>query len=277
LKRLIVNADDFGLAGPVNLGIIKGHREGVVTSTSLLACGAAAEEAAALAKENPGLGVGVHLCLTLERTVLDPASLPTLTRDGRLPGSPFNFMRRFALGLIDKKEVEAELRAQVNKAFELGVRPTHLDGHQHVQMMPGVFPILMKLADEFGIPAVRFPVGPWRGRVGILRALEKSALETLSLMQAKRIKAHGLKRPDYFFGLPQTGILDMESLCDIISQLPEGTSEVMCHPGLRDDALAASLNWGRGWETELSAVTAESVRRCIRENRVELVNFSHLS
>ena len=111
MKRLIVNADDFGLSENVNLGIVSAHKEGIVTSTSLLSGCPAAGHAAELAKENPALGVGVHLCLTRETPVTNPSRLPTLTRSGRLHPGPFAFVTRFAFGLIKKEEVEAELRA----------------------------------------------------------------------------------------------------------------------------------------------------------------------
>lgn len=276
MRRLIVNADDFGMAEPVNLGIIKGHRDGIITSTSLLACGKWAEHAAGLAKENPGLGVGVHLCLTIEKPLLDPSKLPSLAPGGMLPSSPFQFMRRFAFGLIDKTEVEAELRAQVARTLELGVRPTHVDGHQHMHMMPGVLPIVIRIAIESGIKAIRFPVGPWVGRTGLSGAMEKVVLEGISTVQERCTGLSGLKRANNFFGLAQTGRLDSGSLRDIITQLPDGVSEVMCHPGLRDDALAERLGWGMGWETELKAVTDESVIRAVRDNQVELVNYSRL-
>ena len=276
MKRLIVNADDFGMAEPVNLGIVKGHREGIVTSASLLACGTRAEQAALLARENPTLGVGAHLCLTIERSVLAPSALPTLTDGGRLPASPFHLMSRLALGLIDKREIEAELRAQIERALALGITPTHIDGHQHVHMLPGVSPIALRLALEYHIPAIRLPVGPWTEKMGLGRSLEKFFLEHFALARKKQLDAARLKYPDYFFGLARTGRLGTKSLLGIIRRLPEGTSEVMCHPGIRDDALASGRGWGYGWETELRAVTDESVMCAIREDGVELVSFARL-
>jgi predicted glycoside hydrolase/deacetylase ChbG (UPF0249 family) len=274
LKRLIVNADDFGLAETVDLGIVKGHKEGIVTSTTLLACGPSVEHAAVLASENPGLGVGVHLCLTRERPVTDPRNIPTIVRDGAFLDNPFSFMARLLSSSINKTEVEAELRAQIEKALSLGIRPTHLDGHQHMHVMPGIFPIVAKLAVQYHIPAVRFPVGPWTGMTPVPRALEKFFLERLTLMQRKLMDSSSLKRPDWFFGLTHTGKLDSNSLCGIIGRLPNGTSELMCHPGMKNDPLVRETGWGHGWETELAALTDGLARERLEAQGVELVNYS---
>ncbi|HEX9860835.1 MAG TPA: ChbG/HpnK family deacetylase, partial [Nitrospirota bacterium] len=109
MKRLIVNADDFGMAGPVDLGIIRGHRDGIITSASLLAGGESAEHAASLARENPTLGVGAHLCLTGMIPVLDASKIPTITKDGRLLPGPLAVMSRLTFGLADRREIKAEL------------------------------------------------------------------------------------------------------------------------------------------------------------------------
>ncbi|MBI5189315.1 MAG: ChbG/HpnK family deacetylase [Nitrospirae bacterium] len=277
MRRLIVNADDFGMSVNVNEGIIKAHRDGIVTSTTILACGAAAEHAATLAKANPTLGVGLHLCLTgSERSVLDPTRIPSLTRDGLLLPSSFHFMLRMLTGRVDMSEVEAELRAQFFRALEFGIAPTHIDGHQHQHMMPGVLPIALNLARDFGITAIRYPAGPWVGRFGLARDMEKMFLEGFSRAHDARIREAGLRRPDAFFGLVQTGNLGVAALREILDNLPDGTSEVMCHPGIRDDALAEKMDWGRGWETELAAVTDPGIRALITDMGIELISYRDL-
>lgn len=270
MKRLIVNADDFGMAESVNIGIIRGHREGIVTSTSLLAGGAAAGHAATLAKENPALSVGIHLCLSAERPVTAPERIPSLARNGMLPSGPFDFMLRYTAGRISKNDIETELRAQIEKALSLGVTPSHFDGHQHLYMMPGVFPIAVKLAEEYGIKGVRYPVGPNVGIKSIARAGEKLFLEGFAVRQKRLIDESGLKRPDNFFGLPQTGRMDSAALTEIIENLPKGTSEIMCHPGLPNEVLARKINWGYGWEHELAAVTDKAVKARVNTEGIEL-------
>ena len=273
MKRLIVNADDFGMAESVNDGIIAAHRGGIVTSASFLACGEAAEHAARIAAENPSLDVGVHLCLTILPSALPPEKLPTLTRSEKFHASPFALMSRLAFGWVDKTEIESELRAQIEKALSLGVRPSHLDGHQHVHVMPGIFEVVARLAKEYGIGSVRYPVGPWAGRMSYGSTLEKLFLEGLAKSQRRVIKSYGLKCPDHFFGLAQTGRLGRRELLSIIKGLPEGTSEIMCHPGLKNKPLEKELRWGKGWERELSAVTDARVEELIEKRGIELVNF----
>jgi hopanoid biosynthesis associated protein HpnK len=274
LKRLIVNADDLGLAETVNDGIVKGHRDGIITSASLLACGGAAAHAAELAAKNPGLGVGIHLCLTLERPVSDPKTVPTLVKAGKFYPGPLPLMARLVSGKISTAEIEAEFRAQVEKALSLGVTPDHIDGHQHVHMMPGVFEAVLKLAREYGIRAVRYPVGPWVGRMGYARTLEKFLLESLAASCKKKLRALDIKITDHFFGLAQTGALGVKALSRIIDGLPDGTSEIMCHPGLGNAELAKRLNWGRGWDKELRAVTDKNIKALLKEKQVELINYS---
>lgn len=275
MRRLIVNADDFGLAESVNLGIIKAHREGIVTSTSLLAVGTGAEHAAALAKDNAPLGVGVHLCVTLEKPVSAPEKVPSLVgANGRLPGGPLAFAAGLFSGRIKARDIEAELRAQVERAFAFGITPTHIDGHQHLFMLGPVFEIAARLANEYGIKAVRYPVGPWDGLYSPSKTMEKFILEGMAKSQLRRLGESGLKRPDHFFGVPETGRLDAARLLRIIERLPEGTSEIMCHPGLVNPTLAKEINWGYGWKTELDAVTDGKVKKQVKAMDADLINFS---
>jgi hopanoid biosynthesis associated protein HpnK len=275
MKHLIINADDFGMAGAVNAGIIRGHREGIITSASLLAGGAAAEEAAALAKDNPGLGVGVHLCLTIEKAV--SFNLPGLAPDSILPPSPLAFMVKWLTGRISRDEVRRELKAQIDRAVFLGITPTHLDGHQHIHVMPGVFREVAALAREYGIKAVRCPVGPSSGlEKGFGKAVEKIILEGFARYGSGAVRANSLRHPDYFFGLAQTGSVDAGWLAKLVEGLPDGTSEIMCHPGIRDDNTARRLDWGHGWQGELDAVTDPRVKELIEGRGIRLVNFSQI-
>lgn len=276
MKRLIVNADDFGMAEPVDLGIVKAHREGIVRSASFLACGESARHAADLAGQNPELDVGVHLCLTRLEPVSDPSGLRTITRGGRFLDGPLPFMARLFFGAIDQREILVELRAQVERALELGIRPTHLDGHQHLHVMPGVFHIVAEIAKEFDITSVRFPVGPWTGRFSAASALEKWFLEALVGTQRRYLRRMGLKHPDRFLGLSMTGRLDADALKTLIASLPDGVSEIMCHPGLPDEVAAKRLGFGSGWERELSAVTDPGVRELVDEMGIELISYKSL-
>ncbi|MHB8173723.1 MAG: carbohydrate deacetylase [Nitrospirota bacterium] len=272
MKRLIVNADDFGMAESVNDGIMKGHKDGIITSASFMAGAMAAEHAAKLARDNPSLGIGVHLCLTLIKPVSDLANLPTLSPNGLLPGGPFALMARLLAGKIKKHEIEIELRAQMERAIALGIRPDHIDGHQHIHMMPGIFDVVLKLANEYNISAMRYPVGPQVGKTGLVRKFEKLSLEGFSKRNKSAIEDAGIKTPDYFFGLAETGALSRESLMNILNHLPDGTSELMCHPGLPSENYAED-NWGKGWGMELEAVTDGGIKEILEKQSINKIKF----
>ncbi|MBI4576892.1 MAG: ChbG/HpnK family deacetylase, partial [Planctomycetes bacterium] len=200
----------------------RAHREGVLTSASLVACGATAEGALALARRNPELGIGVHLTLVGERALLPHARLSHLTDgEGRLPRGHGEFARRFLTGGIPLAEVEAELEAQVGRVRDSGIRPTHLDGHQHLHLLPGVLGAVLRLARRHGIAALRLPLGPgdpwWRGR---LHASLGTRLA--GLLAARAVRRSGLVHPGRVLGIADTGRLDGERIRRLAEGIPEG-------------------------------------------------------
>src|SRR6201993_297793 len=156
VKNLIVNADDLGWTEGVNRGIVEAHRRGLVTSSSLLANGRAFESAVAAGQSNPQLGIGVHLNLSD-----GPPTAPAeevhglLNEGGHLEDGPESLLLRIASRSLAVEEVEREWDAQIQKVRSAGIEPTHLDGHKHVQMLPGLFEIALRLAKKHGIAAVR--------------------------------------------------------------------------------------------------------------------------
>jgi len=276
VKKLIVNADDLGLSENVDLGITRAHTDGIVTSATLLACGNSAAHGAALALENPSLGIGVHLCLTRERPVLDPARLRTITSGGRFYAGPGGLMTRLYLGMADRKEIKSEFTAQLERAVSLGIKPTHLDGHQHVHILPGVLPVTLSVAREFGITSVRYPVGPAVGPHGFGVRVEKFILETLAHSRKRYLNRMDMRHPGRLYGLAETGSLGGDTVEDVIRSLPDGVSELMCHPGMPDDRLAAATGWGYGWGRELDAVTLPGLRELAAKCEVELTNYANL-
>lgn len=242
MKRLIINADDFGLTRGVNAAVIRAHREGVLTSATLMAGGLAWQEAVELSRANPGLGVGVHLTLTALRPVLPPSQVPSLVdKDGR-------FRRQFwRAPLWNKEEVEKEWRAQIQRLMEAGLRPTHLDSHHHIHLWPGLADITLALAREFEISALRFisPLsfkimgeGGWQRRIA-LKSWAKAQEQTY--------------RPDTVVGLEAIAASAQE-LTQYLNGLPQGVHELFCHPGSPgDEELAgiSSLTEKRAAETEI--------------------------
>src|SRR5215471_16333750 len=156
MRNLIVNADDLGWTAGVNRGIADAHRHGIVTSTSLLANGSAFEDGVDTAKSLPRLGVGVHLNLSDGKPVAPRQEVKSLLNgSGNFEGGPEVLLVRLTTKSVDVKQVEKEWDAQIQKVRAAGIEPSHLDGHKHVQMLPGLFAIALRLAKKHGIEAVR--------------------------------------------------------------------------------------------------------------------------
>lgn len=162
MRRLVVNADDFGWSRSVNAGIVEAHRTGIVTRASLLATGAGFDDAVRLAKETPTLGLGVHLNFYRAATLLPRERVASLTGpDGRLLGSWKAIVGRLATGRFDRGELEAELRAQIERFLAAGLTPGHLDSEKHLHLWPSVFDTVVALAVDYGIPEVRVVTEPY--------------------------------------------------------------------------------------------------------------------
>jgi chitin disaccharide deacetylase len=287
-KRLIVNADDFGMTEGVNRGILESHRHGIVTSTTLLATGAAFESAVAAGREHPRLGIGVHLNLSEGRPVSPPAEIPSLVDpQGRLHLTPGKLCFAIITGRVRMAEIETELRAQITKAMNAGIIPTHVDGHMHVHVLPGVSKAVVKVAQEFHIPAVRCPVEPasaLRATKARNESLTKRRLISLAVSaNALRLRGlaenAGLAYPARFYGIFATGYLDTQAIAQILQFLPNTADpcELMCHPGYIDAALAdtgGDLQQQR--ETERAALTSPDTLRELSSNGISLVTYREL-
>jgi hopanoid biosynthesis associated protein HpnK len=271
-SRLIVNADDFGLTEAVNRGIALAYDEGIVTSTSLMACGGAFDHAVELARARAKLGVGVHLTLTQERPASDVASVKSLVgADGRFPIKVSTVVRRYVTGRIDLDEVRREFEAQFARVADAGLAVTHFDGHQHVHVLPGVLAVAREVGARFGIEAARCPCE--RIRWG-------SPLRVAQLWVLRRFVAAGdwsrLRHPDELLGFAYGGRIDKRNLEAVIDRITQtGTTELMCHPGEADDA-SPYRRWGYAWEAELAALTDPAVAGRIRGRGIELVSYRAL-
>jgi hopanoid biosynthesis associated protein HpnK len=291
MKRLIVNADDFGLTEGVNRAVIEGHVHGIITSTSLLANGVAFDSAVTMSKSYAQLGVGVHLNLTDGRPVSVPSEILSLLNSQKLfVSGAVRQAKRILTGRANLSEVEREFRSQIEKARAAGVRITHLDGHQHLHLLPPIVDIVINLAREFGIGAIRCsaerPVEVLqlmgRNRSSSAEVLKQfltgRALAVLSSNMRQRLCRAGLKCPDHFYGLTQTGFLDATAVQKILQHLSQGTSELMCHPGYVDADLANTLTRLLGQrEKELRALTNPAVKRLVTEQTIQLVNYGSMA
>lgn len=288
MKRLIVNADDFGLTEGINRGIMVAHRDGILTSTSLLANGPAFDQAIAASQQLPQLSVGVHLNISEGRPVSPAARITSLVNEcGELHLRPLQLWMRILGRQISLEDIHAECRAQVLKIFDAGLRPSHLDGHLHVHVLPQLSPILIGLAREFCIPNVRCPAEDleatlpllWKISGAGIAALERSAIaygvSSFAWRFREQLRLAGLVCPDAFLGLAHTGFLDTKSLIALLALVPKGATELMCHPGYAI-AQMGSLR-GELWrEREVVALTAPEVKEILGSLRIRLSNFSDL-
>jgi hopanoid biosynthesis associated protein HpnK len=289
MKQLIVNADDFGLTSAVNAGILYAHRKGIVTSATLMSTGAAFASAVSISRDAPDLGIGVHLNLTSGRPVAPVRKIASLVdAGGRLHLTPGNLLRALVERRISLVEIEIELREQIAKVCKAGIRPTHLDGHKHVHLLPGVSDIVIRLAMEFSIPAIRCPrdVAPElqsllhreKSQTAVLKQYLIARLASAFARRfALKLAKAGLLFVDRFYGLSRTGFLDLRSVLHILATLPEGVSELMCHPGYVDAGLVNSgTRLLRQREIEINALTAPIVQKIVANRGIELISYEQL-
>ncbi len=291
MKNLIVSADDLGWTDGVNRGIVEAFRNGIVTSTSLLANGAAFAGGVQAARSAPGLGVGVHLNLSDGPPVADRETVASLLNvDGEFAGGPESLLlRRVRRGLL-LAEVENEWNAQIQKVRDAGIAPTHLDGHKHVHMLPGLFELALRLAKRHNIGAIRVSL-----EASSLRAaLASGARQNVGMVMKQGVQARGLKllardareqaaragisTADYFCGIAQTGELTREGVEQFVKCLPDGTTELMCHPGYADAALQKTptrLQDSR--QTELRILTDTGIRNLVASLGIRLIDYGFVA
>jgi len=255
-RRLVVNADDFGFTEGVNRGIIDAHRNGILTATTLMANGAAFNDAVRLAHQTPSLDVGAHLTL-----VGGPGQPPTVTA----------LIEALLLGRVKPYD---ELAAQLGRITGAGIAPTHLDTHKHTHLWPSVLDAVLRVAREFGVAWVRAPFDhPSAGASWKARAIALAAPRF-----RRKIAACGLRATDHFAGFDMTGRFGATELAGLIERLPTGVTEFMCHPGYCDDELrAARTRLKESRARELEALTATAVREALVQANVELTGYRALA
>ena len=278
MKKLIINADDFGLHSAVNQAVLRGFTTGCITSASLMAGGAAFDEAVTIAKANPGLGIGAHLTLVAGRPVLDPGRVPTLIdKEGAFAEAYPLLLKNLLQGRVRRQEIYCELRAQVQKIIDSGLKLTHFDSHQHMHVVPGILDVVLELAREFGVRAIRLPQEPlfFVGGcpAGAGRLIGRGGLSVLAGLARRKIRRQGMGTTDSFFGMLAGGQLREELLLNILAGLPEGSSEIMMHPAVDNRVMAAIYSWGYQWESELAAVTGDAAKKMLERYHIELISF----
>jgi predicted glycoside hydrolase/deacetylase ChbG (UPF0249 family) len=236
--------------------------------------GAAFEDAVRVASETPGLGVGVHLSLVDEYCIAPIERVRSLVdADGLLPPSYAAFVKGYVLRRFGAGQIRAEVEAQVARVIEAGIKPTHIDSHQHLHILPGVFDIVLAAAKSAGIGRIRIPLerGGVGACVGISRKLQLRVLGVLCRLCASKARRAGMSFPDHFWGLGVSGDMNEANLIATLRRLRPGLNEIMCHPGFSDPATSARYDWGYHWDDEAAALVSEKVGRVAEEEGITLI------
>ena len=275
-RALIVTGDDLGLAVPVNEAIERAYRTGVLTTATLLVGEAAAGDAIVRARRNPGLRVGLHVAVSQAEPVSPPRAIPALVdRHGRLRHPVTASVALLLPGAM--RQLEAEIRAQFAAFAASGLALDHVTGHDNMQLHPVVLPILMRVAREHGVSAIRLPYEPlgpsWRAvrRRLALRVLAWIAMAPWSAHVRRRLRRAGFRVNDYAFGIYDSGRLDVDTLLGLVRCLPEGVSEIFCHPATRRCPEIDRTMAGYDHEGELRALTSPALREALTASGVRLL------
>jgi chitin disaccharide deacetylase len=286
LRRLIINADDFGFTSGVNRAIIEAHTRGIVTSSTLMANGPAFGEAVEMAKALPDLSVGCHVVLIDGEPVLDPSRIATITDSRRFRDRLKTFAARALTGRMNAREIETEASAQIQKIQSAGIAVSHVDTHKHTHIFPQVLRPLLRAARDCGVRALRNPFGPrfplrssqlltrpnlWT-RFAEIRILSRFAGQF-----RRAVDREGFVTPDGTLGIEVTGSLDETLFQAIARSIPDGTWEFVCHPGYNDAELAtAKTRLRESRELELRVLTMPTARELLLREGVQLTSYREL-
>jgi hopanoid biosynthesis associated protein HpnK len=280
VKRLIVTADDFGLSVPVNEAVERAHCEGILSAASLMVSAPAAEDAVARAHKLPSLGVGLHLTLLNGRTVLPPDQIPGLVGpDGRFFGDPF----RFGVALYASRELRRQAKAEINAQFErfrgTGLRMDHINAHRHFHLHPVVLQSIMDIAPRFGKPPVRTPLEPFMpsfiaGRSHVLSRFFNSLFYFAHTRRMhRRLREAGIPSNDHLFGFNDSGVLTEHLLLRLLDHLPDGVSEIYCHPATRSWEGEDNLPVSYRPERELEALLSPAVKKAMERRGLRPLSY----
>jgi len=295
VRRLIVNADDFGFTAGVNRAIVEAHTHGIVTSATLMANGRAFDDAIVSAKAVPHLSVGCHVVLIDGEPVLDAKQIPSITSESipsessgraRFRDGLKSFAARALAGRMDASEIESEAAAQIRKLQAAGIPVSHVDTHKHTHLFPAVLRPLLRAARACGVRAVRNPFGPRKPlrssellrRPGLwTRYAEVRILRVLASKFRDAANREGMVTSDGTLGIVVTGALDEKLFRAIATIIPEGSWEFVCHPGYNDDDLkVANTRLRESRETELRVLTMPEARGLLLHHGISLISYHEL-
>ena len=283
-KRLIVNADDFGMSRGITDGILRAHQDGIVTSTSIMVNMPGSEYAIQRMPEFPSLGVGVHLNLSEGRPLLPPHKVSTLiTKDGVFHPL-LEMIHRMWHWQLSEREIEAEFRAQIQWLKERGLTPTHADSHQHMYTYPPTAIAFRRALQAEGVRKIRGTVTRAGQRGGSIRQTYGGTLLRQVAVRGymeflQNVVFHGFIYPDSCLAIPRTyrdrGALS-EGVRFVLNHQPSGTYQLGCHPGITPDHAAEAEDFKGRRECDLQLLIDPELRDEANRNRIQLINYRDL-
>lgn len=270
-RRLIVNADDFGRSASINQAVIRAHRDGILTSASLMVNEPSYEEAVRLAKENPALGIGLHLTLVCGRPSLSREKIPDLLKlDGQFTNNPVTAGLNYFFSRKVESQLRAEMEAQFEKFHATGLPLDHINGHLNIHLHPVIFRILMENADKWGIKHLRLTrdlfglnaqlaSGEW-----IYRTSHAVIYRMLSARAEPALRKKNIRHTQVVFGLLQNARVNEDYIAKLLPQLPPGDSELYSHPSLDE------------FKHELDALLSPRVKKLVKELGIQLIRYQDL-
>ena len=275
MKYLIVSADDFGFSKSINRGIIGAFKDGIVTSVHLMPAASEFEDALAQAKAAGIKEMGAHLCLTGAAPVTKPDKITTLVADNaRLPDGYARIVSGLFFKKINLQEVHLELKNQLERAKNSGIKITSLSSHEHVHMLPDILSIFVKLAKEYKIPAIRYPrQEKLNGLITLKKFYKICVLAYFEKKMDVVLKESGLVYTDNFLGLLDSGKLKEETLIRLLGSLGQGCTELVTHPGFLSQEVTRGTSFNLNCEKELAALTSQRIKKLINDLNIKLVTF----
>ena len=292
MRQLIVNADDLGLTAGVNRGIAECHAGGIVTSATLMASGTAFDDAVQTARSLPRFSVGCHVVLVDGVPVSSPSRLDTLvaarsSEPERFHGSLSAFAARAALGGFDRDQLVEEITAQIRKVQAAGIQVTHLDSHKHAHVFPEILLAMLRAARITGVHAIRNPFVPvkhvssrqFRGNRSLLKRYgQVRLLHTFARQFRRWTERAGMRTPDGSIGVIETGLLDATLLQQALVNLPEGTWELVCHPGYDDaDLRGARTRLLESRDRERNLLLSPEIRQFLEQAKIRIISYGEFA
>lgn len=285
MKKLIINADDFGLTCGVNKGIIEGYQAKVITSVSIFPNMPGYEDAIRLLNQNPNLSVGVHLNITCGSPISSKEKIHTLiNKEGYFLKLP-QLIKRLLLNQIDLNQIKLEFKTQIGKIISDGILPAHIDSHQYIHVYPDVFKIVIDLSKKYNIPKVRYPYEKFKVRF-IKQFFSKQNLTRtllcilLKLYTSRQVLIkNDIIVPDNFLGIMMDTKYPLLTFENMLRSVKEGANEIVCHPGYVDDELiklTPYIQYVYPRRNELDTILHPRIKKLIKDLDIELISYKEL-